>query len=145
GFSRRHGRRPRPMSQGRGARPCHASTGGLSLGRPAAAAFDRPPARGAPAGLAPGRADFGARYRRTESGHRRHARSPRRRRHHHRRDPHPTWDRRWGTADGGVRMTALAALIRRDIKIALRVGGGALIGVLFFLTVTVLMPFAIGP
>jgi len=40
-------------------------------------------------------------------------------------------------------MTALAALIRRDIKIALRVGGGALIGVLFFLTVTVLMPFAI--
>src|SRR6187397_909452 len=42
-------------------------------------------------------------------------------------------------------MTALTALIRRDIKIALRVGGGALIGVLFFLTVTVLMPFAIGP
>ena len=42
-------------------------------------------------------------------------------------------------------MTALAALIRRDIKIALRVGGGALIGVLFFLTVTVLMPFAVGP
>jgi heme exporter protein B len=42
-------------------------------------------------------------------------------------------------------MTALAALIRRDVKIALRVGGGALIGVLFFLTVTVLMPFAIGP
>ena len=42
-------------------------------------------------------------------------------------------------------MTALAALIRRDIRIALRVGGGALIGVLFFLTVTVLMPFAIGP
>jgi len=30
-------------------------------------------------------------------------------------------------------MTALAALIRRDIAIALRVGGGALIGVLFFL------------
>ena len=42
-------------------------------------------------------------------------------------------------------MTALAALIRRDIGIALRVGGGALIGVLFFLTVTVLMPFALGP
>jgi len=42
-------------------------------------------------------------------------------------------------------VTSLAALIRRDIKIALRVGGGALIGVLFFLTVTVLMPFAIGP
>ena len=42
-------------------------------------------------------------------------------------------------------MTALAALIRRDIHIALRVGGGALIGVLFFLTVVVLMPFAVGP
>src|SRR5258708_6374330 len=42
-------------------------------------------------------------------------------------------------------MTGLAALIRRDIRIALRVGGGALIGVLFFLTVVVLMPFAVGP
>src|SRR5246500_401541 len=42
-------------------------------------------------------------------------------------------------------MTALAALIRRDIRIALRVGGGALIGGLFFLPVTVLMPFAVGP
>jgi heme exporter protein B len=42
-------------------------------------------------------------------------------------------------------VTALAALIRRDIRIALRVGGGALIGVLFFLTVVVLMPFAVGP
>src|SRR6201999_3691380 len=39
----------------------------------------------------------------------------------------------------------LPALIRRDIQIALRVGGGALIGVLFFLIVVVLMPFAIGP
>ncbi|HEV7602480.1 MAG TPA: heme exporter protein CcmB [Bradyrhizobium sp.] len=42
-------------------------------------------------------------------------------------------------------MTALTALIHRDIRIALRVGGGALIGVLFFLTVVVLMPFAVGP
>ncbi len=43
-------------------------------------------------------------------------------------------------------MSALAAhSIRRDIRIALRVGGGALIGVLFFLTVVVLMPFAVGP
>ncbi len=40
---------------------------------------------------------------------------------------------------------ALAALLRRDLAIALRVGGGALIGVLFFLIVVVLMPFAIGP
>ena len=42
-------------------------------------------------------------------------------------------------------MSALAALIRRDIQVALRVGGGALIGVLFFLSVVVLMPFAVGP
>jgi len=42
-------------------------------------------------------------------------------------------------------MTALAALLKRDIQIALRVGGGALIGVLFFLIVVVLMPFSVGP
>src|SRR5258708_37707552 len=44
-----------------------------------------------------------------------------------------------------LRMTPFAALIRREIRIAMRVGGGALIGVLFFLTVVVLMPFAVGP
>lgn len=42
-------------------------------------------------------------------------------------------------------MTALLALVRRDMKIALRAGGGALIGVLFFLSVVVVMPFALGP
>ena len=42
-------------------------------------------------------------------------------------------------------MSALAALIRRDIQVAVRVGGGALVGVLFFLSVVVLMPFAVGP
>jgi heme exporter protein B len=39
----------------------------------------------------------------------------------------------------------LISLIRRDVRIALRIGGGALIGVLFFLAVVVLMPFALGP
>jgi heme exporter protein B len=39
----------------------------------------------------------------------------------------------------------MTALIVRDLRIALRAGGGALIGVLFFLTVVVLMPFAVGP
>ncbi len=39
----------------------------------------------------------------------------------------------------------MAALLRRDVTIALRVGGGALTGVLFFLAVVVLMPFAVGP
>jgi heme exporter protein B len=42
-------------------------------------------------------------------------------------------------------MTALLALFRRDIRIALRIGGGALMGVLFFLTVVTLIPFAVGP
>jgi heme exporter protein B len=42
-------------------------------------------------------------------------------------------------------VSALAALLMRDIRLAMRVGGGALIGVLFFLIVVTLMPFAIGP
>ena len=42
-------------------------------------------------------------------------------------------------------MTALAALLQRDLRLAVRVGGGALIGVLFFLIVVTLVPFAIGP
>jgi heme exporter protein B len=42
-------------------------------------------------------------------------------------------------------MTALAALFARDARIAIRIGGGAMMGVLFFLTVVVLVPFAIGP
>lgn len=42
-------------------------------------------------------------------------------------------------------MSALAALLLRDMRIAIRVGGGAMMGVLFFLTVVTLMPFALGP
>jgi heme exporter protein B len=42
-------------------------------------------------------------------------------------------------------MSALRALFMRDIRIAVRIGGGAMIGVLFFMTVVTLMPFAIGP
>jgi heme exporter protein B len=42
-------------------------------------------------------------------------------------------------------MNALAALFMRDLWIAVRVGGGALMGVLFFLIVVTLVPFAIGP
>jgi len=42
-------------------------------------------------------------------------------------------------------MMALRALLVRDMRIAVRIGGGALMGVLFFLTVVTLMPFAIGP
>jgi len=42
-------------------------------------------------------------------------------------------------------VTALVALLLRDMRLAVRVGGGALIGVLFFLIVVTLTPFAIGP
>jgi len=42
-------------------------------------------------------------------------------------------------------MKALAALLLRDLRLSVRVGGGALMGVLFFLVVVTLMPFAIGP
>jgi len=42
-------------------------------------------------------------------------------------------------------MSAFTALILRDIRLAIRVGGGALMGALFFLIVVTMMPFAIGP
>ena len=42
-------------------------------------------------------------------------------------------------------MGSLAALLRRDMRLAVRVGGGALMGVLFFLIVVVMVPFALGP
>jgi heme exporter protein B len=42
-------------------------------------------------------------------------------------------------------MMALRALLVRDIRLAGRVGGGALMGVLFFLIVVALVPFALGP
>jgi len=45
----------------------------------------------------------------------------------------------------GRSMTALTALLIRDMRLAVRVGGGALIGVLFFLLVVAIIPFAIGP
>jgi heme exporter protein B len=42
-------------------------------------------------------------------------------------------------------VTALRAILLRDMRISLRIGGGALMGVLFFLAVVTLIPFAIGP
>jgi heme exporter protein B len=44
-----------------------------------------------------------------------------------------------------TRVNALLALIVRDMRLAVRVGGGALMGALFFLIVVVMVPFAIGP
>jgi heme exporter protein B len=42
-------------------------------------------------------------------------------------------------------MRPLAAILLRDMRVAVRVGGGALTGVLFFLVVVTLVPFALGP
>jgi len=42
-------------------------------------------------------------------------------------------------------MSPLAAVLVRDMRVAIRVGGGALMGVLFFLVVATLVPFAVGP
>lgn len=42
-------------------------------------------------------------------------------------------------------MNALTALLLRDMRVAVRVGGGAMVGVLFFLLVVTIIPFAIGP
>jgi heme exporter protein B len=42
-------------------------------------------------------------------------------------------------------VSALAALFARDLRLAFRSGGGTLIGVLFFLVLVMLIPFALGP
>jgi heme exporter protein B len=42
-------------------------------------------------------------------------------------------------------MSPLTAVLIRDMRIAVRVGGGALMGVLFFVVVVTLVPFAVGP
>lgn len=39
----------------------------------------------------------------------------------------------------------MIALFLRDLKLSMRAGGGALIGVLFFLTVVAVIPFGVGP
>jgi heme exporter protein B len=44
-----------------------------------------------------------------------------------------------------TRVTAFVALMLRDMRLAVRVGGGALMGALFFLIVVVMAPFALGP
>jgi heme exporter protein B len=42
-------------------------------------------------------------------------------------------------------MSAFTALFARDMRLAVRTGGGALMGALFFLIVVTLLPFAVGP
>jgi heme exporter protein B len=40
---------------------------------------------------------------------------------------------------------AVRAIFLRDLKIAFRIGGGAGIGVVFFLALVTVVPFAVGP
>jgi heme exporter protein B len=42
-------------------------------------------------------------------------------------------------------MTALAALLVRELRLAVRAGGGAPVGVVFFLAVVTVVPFGVGP
>lgn len=42
-------------------------------------------------------------------------------------------------------MTAFIALVQRDVMLSIRIGGGAILGLAFFLTVGALMPLGIGP
>src|SRR6187402_2779971 len=42
-------------------------------------------------------------------------------------------------------MNPLAAILLRDMRLAVRVGGGAFMGALFFLIVITMTPFAVGP
>lgn len=42
-------------------------------------------------------------------------------------------------------MTAALALLRRDLALAFRIGGGGLLGVTFFLLATLLIPLGVGP
>lgn len=39
----------------------------------------------------------------------------------------------------------MTALFLRDIRLSIRAGGGALIGILFFLTIVAVIPFGVGP
>src|SRR3546814_2070759 len=39
----------------------------------------------------------------------------------------------------------MMSLLLRDLKLSVRAGGGALIGVLFFMTVVAVIPFGVGP
>lgn len=42
-------------------------------------------------------------------------------------------------------MSGVVAILRRDLALSLRAGGGAGIGVIFFLAIVMVMPFAVGP
>src|SRR5207244_7740527 len=58
---------------------------------------------------------------------------------------HPESGKLFGVMCWARVVRPVAALVLRDIRLAVRAGGGAGIGVLFFLIVVTLTPFAVGP
>src|SRR5690606_7786413 len=75
----------------------------------------------------------------------------------HRRPRHRGRDRPCGDAPEDARfrdqdsparneeLSAFLAIVRDTVRLSYRVGGGALVGVLFFLSVLVVIPFGVGP
>ena len=138
---------PRRTGAGSGrARRAGRPAGRLPVGRPAAAAVASPGCWrcSGRSGCSTSRPRRSTATRRTRSPA--DAAAPRRRRADRRGD---AWADRARPAQelrlGARRMSPLAALFMRDLRLAIRVGGGGGIGVLFFLIVVALMPFAIGP
>ncbi len=119
--------------------------GGLFVGRATAAAVDCAAGRGAAAALAAGRADLGARCAVARPARRLDAPPSRRRRHDRGGGARTDRTRTRARTENGAGMSAFIALVVRDMRLAIRVGGGALMGALFFLIVVTMMPFALGP
>jgi len=59
--------------------------------------------------------------------------------------PHPALRATFFPRGEGDWCHIMTALFLRDLKLSVRAGGGALIGILFFLTVVAVIPFGVGP
>ncbi len=59
--------------------------------------------------------------------------------------PHPALRATFPPKGEGDWCHIMTALFLRDLKLSVRAGGGALIGILFFLTVVAVIPFGVGP
>src|SRR5262249_39561836 len=130
-----------------GSRPCRACRFAcrLSVRRSATAVVGRPSPPGTATHLAAGRANLFARCPVAETAGRADARSPGRWRYDHRCRPRNDWSRTCVRTEIGSGMNTFAALLIRDMQLTIRVGGGALMGALFFLIVITMIPFAVGP
>src|SRR5690606_24398618 len=117
------------------------------LGRAEAAARARPAPDRAAAAVAARRAAHLARRRRAGRVRVARARASATRRADRRGDACAARHRRRARAETRWRrmMETLRAVFLRDLKIAFRAGGGAGVGVVFFLSLVTVVPFAVGP